>query len=156
MTPAVKTLQRAGLRFHIHEYVHQPGRAYGDEAAQMLGLALQRVFKTLVVSVDGDCRSLAVALVPVAAQLDLRRFAAALQVKKVGLASVRDAERATGYVAGGISPIGQRRRLPTVLDHSALTFDTIYVSGGRRGLEIELAPANLMALCGARAAAISK
>ena len=157
MTPAVQALKRAGIYFAIHEYPHQPGqRQYGIEAAQALGLAPARVFKTLITAVDGEPVQLVAALVPVAAQLDLRALASALQVKKVGMAPRRDAERATGYVAGGISPLGQRRHLPLVLDQSASAFDTIFVSGGRRGLEIELAPGDLLTLCSGRSAPIAR
>lgn len=157
MTPAVQALKRAGIRFTIHEYRHQPGeRMYGVEAARLLGLAPARVFKTLITAVDGEPAQLAAALVPVAAQLDLRALASALQVKKVCMASRRDAERATGYVTGGISPLGQRRHLPTVLDQSAAAFDTVFVSGGRRGLEIELAPGDLLTLCNGRSALIAR
>lgn len=141
MTPAVAAAERAGVRFVLHEYRHDPGAAYGLEAAEKLALAPSRVFKTLVASVDGR---LVVAIVPVGAQLDLRSLG-----KRAALAAQADAERATGYVAGGISPLGQRRRLTTILDESALEHDTIYVSAGRRGLEIELAPQDLVALTGA-------
>ena len=141
MTPAVAAAERAGVPFALHEYQHDRGAAYGLEAAEKLGLDPARVFKTLVASVDGR---LVVAIVPVAAQLDLRSLG-----KRAALAAQADAERATGYVAGGISPLGQRRRLPTILDESALEHDTIHVSAGRRGLELELAPQDLVALTGA-------
>jgi Cys-tRNA(Pro)/Cys-tRNA(Cys) deacylase len=141
VTPAVAAAERAGVRFTLHEYRNDRGAAYGLEAAEKLGLDPARVFKTLVASVDGR---LVVAIVPVAAQLDLRSLG-----KRAALAAQADAERATGYVAGGISPLGQRRRLPTILDESALEHDTIHVSAGRRGLELELAPQDLVALIGA-------
>ncbi len=138
----------AGIAFRLHEYEHDPRTAsYGREAVASLGLDPARVFKTLVAAVDGD---LVVAIVPVDAQLDLRALG-----KRAQLADTRVAERATGYVAGGISPLGQRRSLPTVLDESALAFETIHVSGGRRGLELELSPADLLALTGGRSAAIA-
>jgi Cys-tRNA(Pro)/Cys-tRNA(Cys) deacylase len=138
-TPAVTAAERAGIRFRLHEYEHDPAAAsYGLEAVEKLGVDPQRVFKTLVVSVDG---TLTVAVVPVEAQLDLRSLG-----KRAALADPKAAERATGYVAGGISPLGQRRALPLLLDESALTFETVFVSAGRRGLEIELAPADLLAL----------
>jgi Cys-tRNA(Pro)/Cys-tRNA(Cys) deacylase len=143
MTPAVAAAQRAGIAFTLHEYAHDDGAAYGEEAVAKLGLDPARVFKTLVVDLDGE---LTVAIVPVAEQLDLRALG-----KRSALARRDAAERATGYVLGGISPLGQRRRLPTLLDESALEFETIYVSGGRRGLELELAPADLLALTGGRA-----
>jgi Cys-tRNA(Pro)/Cys-tRNA(Cys) deacylase len=147
MTPAVAAAERAGIAFTLHEYAHEDGAAFGEEAAAKLGLDAARVFKTLVVERDG---ALAVAIVPVAAQLDLRALG-----KRTALARRAAAERATGYVLGGISPLGQRQRLPTLLDESALAFETVYVSGGRRGLELELAPADLVALTGARVARIA-
>ncbi len=147
MTPAVVAAERAGIPFTLHEYEHEPGAAYGEEAAAKTGIDPARVFKTLVVDRDG---SLAVAIVPVAAQLDLRALG-----KRAALADRAAAERATGYVLGGISPLGQRKRLPTLLDESALAFETIYVSGGRRGLELELAPADLVRLTDARVAAVA-
>lgn len=143
MTPAVAAAERAGIRFVVHEYEHDDGAPFGEEAAARLGLDPARVLKTLVVDRDGR---LTVAILPVSAQLDLRALG-----KRSALAPAAAAERATGYVLGGISPLGQRRRLPTLLDESALAFDTVFVSGGRRGLELELAPADLVALTGARA-----
>ena len=140
-TPAIAAAEKAGILFSVHEYDHDPGAAYGLEAAEKLGIDPARVFKTLVASVDGR---LLVAIVPVAAQLDLRSLG-----KRAAMADQAEAERATGYVAGGISPLGQRRRLPTVLDESALEHETIHVSAGRRGLEIELAPGDLVALTAA-------
>jgi Cys-tRNA(Pro)/Cys-tRNA(Cys) deacylase len=142
MTPAVATAERAGIRFVLHEYAHDEGAPFGEEAAAKLGVDPARVLKTLVVDRDG---ALAVAVVPVAEQLDLRALG-----KRAALAPRAAAERATGYVLGGISPLGQRKRLPTVLDASALAHDTVFVSAGRRGLELELAPADLVALTGAR------
>jgi Cys-tRNA(Pro)/Cys-tRNA(Cys) deacylase len=148
-TPAIAAAQRAGVAFTVHEYVHDPRAAsYGEEAADALGLDPERVFKTLVVDVDGE---LTVALVPVNAQLDLRALG-----KRVAMADMKLAERTTGYVAGGISPLGQRKALPTVIDETAELFDTIHVSAGRRGLEIELAPGDLAALTRARFAAIAR
>jgi Cys-tRNA(Pro)/Cys-tRNA(Cys) deacylase len=148
MTPAVVAARRAGIAFELHEYEHDPAaESYGLEAAERLGVEPERVFKTLVVAQDG---ALSVAIVPVAAQLDLRAHG-----KRAALAERADAERATGYVLGGISPLGQRRRLPAVLDESALAFETVCVSAGRRGLELELAPADLVRLTGARVARIA-
>jgi Cys-tRNA(Pro)/Cys-tRNA(Cys) deacylase len=142
-TPAIVAAERAGIAFTVHEYVHDPKAAsYGLEAAEKLGLDPAHVFKTLVADVDG---TLTVAIVPVEAQLDLKALG-----KRVSMADSKLAERTTGYVAGGISPLGQRKRLPTVLDASALACETIHVSAGRRGLEIELAPADLLALTGGR------
>ena len=138
----------------MHVYDHDPRRgAYGLEASDALGIAPERVFKTLVAEVDG---ALTVGVVPVAGQLDLKALAAAAGGKKAVMADVAAAERATGYVAGGISPLGQRRRLPVVIDSSALEFATIFCSGGRRGLEIELAPADLVRAVGARVAVIAQ
>ena len=138
-TPAIVAAERAGISFAVHEYVHDAKAAsYGLEAAEKLGLDPARVFKTLVADVDG---TLTVAIVPVEAQLDLKALG-----KRVTMADTKLAERTTGYVAGGISPLGQRKKLPTVLDASALAFDTIHVSAGRRGLEIELSPDDLLAL----------
>ncbi len=142
MTPAIVAAERAGISFTLHEYEHEAGAAYGLEAAEKTGVDPARVFKTLVVSQDG---TLAVAIVPVAAQLDLRALG-----KRAALAERAAAERATGYVLGGISPLGQRKRLPTLLDESALAFETIFVSAGRRGLELELAPGDLLAQTGGR------
>jgi Cys-tRNA(Pro)/Cys-tRNA(Cys) deacylase len=136
------------VQFSVHEYRHDPGAAYGLEAAEKLGLDPARVFKTLVASVDG---ALLVAIVPVAAQLDLRSLG-----KRAAMAGQVEAERATGYVAGGISPLGQRRRLRTILDESALEHETIHVSAGRRGLEIELAPQDLVALTDAEVRQIAR
>ena len=144
-----RLLTRAGVAFAVHEYRHDPRAAsYGLEAVEKLGLDAARVFKTLVADVDG---ALTVAVVPVEAQLDLRALG-----KRARMADASAAERATGYVAGGISPLGQRRALPTVVDASALDHETIHVSAGRRGLELELAPADLVELTGARVAPIAR
>ncbi len=138
-TPAVTAAERAGIRFSLHEYDHDPNAtSYGDEAAEKLDVDPARLFKTLVVSVDGE---LEVACVPVPAQLDLKALG-----KRAQLADKTHAERATGYVSGGISPLGQRRRLPTRIDSSALDHATILVSAGRRGLQIELDPRDLVRL----------
>ena len=144
MTPAINAAKQAGIAYRIHEYEHDPGAAsYGLEAAEKLGIPAERVFKTLVAEVDGR---LAVAIVPVATSLNLKALAAALGAKRAEMAEMAQAERSTGYVAGGISPLGQKKRLPTVLDGSATSFETIYVSAGRRGLEIELRPEDLLAI----------
>jgi Cys-tRNA(Pro)/Cys-tRNA(Cys) deacylase len=138
----------------VHSYDHDPRHgAYGLEASDALGVAPERVFKTLVAEVDG---ALTVGVVPVAGHLDLKALAAAAGGKKAVMADVAAAERATGYVAGGIAPLGQRRRLPVMIDSSALAFATIFCSGGRRGLEIELAPADLVRAAGAQVAAIAQ
>ena len=148
-TPAIAAATRAGVAFTVHEFRHDPrAESYGLEAVEKLGLEAARVFKTLVADVDG---ALTVAVVPVEAQLDLRALG-----KRARMAGAAAAERATGYVAGGISPLGQRRALPTVVDVSALDHETIHVSAGRRGLELELAPADLVELTGARVAPIAR
>ena len=153
-TPATVALSRAEIPFTLHEYDHDPRAAsYGLEAAEALGVAPERVFKTLLATVDG---ALTVAIVPVAGQLDLKALAGAVGGSKAAMAEVAAAERATGYVAGGISPIGQKRAHPTVLDESALGFETVYVSGGRRGLDLALAPADLVRATSASVAAISR
>ncbi len=155
MTPAVKALERARVPFTLHEYAHDPAStAFGEEVVEKLGQDPARVFKTLIASVEG--KGLAVGIVPVAASLDLKALAAAVGGKRAAMAELGEAERATGYVAGGISPLGQRKRLPAVLDESALGWPTIFVSAGRRGLQLELAPADLARLAGARTAPIAR
>ncbi|WP_210491829.1 Cys-tRNA(Pro) deacylase [Patulibacter sp. SYSU D01012] len=142
-TPATIAARKSGVDFRLHEYEHDPSAdSYALEATEALGLDPARVFKTLVVSRDDG---LAVCIVPAADTLDLRALG-----KRVELAPMAKAERTTGYVAGGISPLGQRRRLPTLVDDSALEQETVYVSAGRRGLEIELAPADLVRLTDAQ------
>ena len=148
MTPAVTAAKRAGIEFEVLEYdAGDSGEPYGIGAAHALGIAPECVFKTLVVDLSG--RSLAVAIVPVAARLDLKALASVLGAKRAAMAEPAAAERATGYVRGGISPLGQRHRLPVAVDESALGFERIHVSGGRRGLEIGLAPGDLVRLVGA-------
>ena len=145
MTPAIKTAKKANVIFHVHKYEHDPSSSsYGEEASSKLGIDADRVFKTLVVSI-GD-KEFAVAVLPVSRQLDVKLFAKALGIKKVMMADKKDVERMTGYVLGGVSPIGQSKRLLTVIDESAENFDTIFVSAGRRGLEIELSPKDLSSL----------
>ncbi|MGQ0576327.1 MAG: Cys-tRNA(Pro) deacylase [Pseudonocardia sp.] len=151
-TPATVLLGRQKVAHRIHSYPHGGGQAYGPEAAELLGLDPARVFKTLVADVDG---TLTVGVVPVSATLDLKALAAAVGGKRARMADVAAAERATGYVAGGISPLGQRKRLPVVLDSSAERFETVFCSGGRRGLEVELAPGELARLTGATVAPIA-
>ncbi|MGW5052917.1 Cys-tRNA(Pro) deacylase [Actinokineospora sp. NPDC004072] len=151
-TPATALLVKRKVAHSVHSYEHDPRQPFGVEAAAALGVDPQRVFKTLLAEVDG---ALAVGVVPVAAQLDLKALAAALGGKKARMAEVAVAERVTGYVAGGISPLGQKKRLPTVLDASALEFPTMFCSGGRRGLEIEVAAADLVALLSATVAPIA-
>ncbi|MGN6334298.1 MAG: Cys-tRNA(Pro) deacylase [Motilibacteraceae bacterium] len=153
-TPATVALTRAGVAFEVRAYEHDPAApSYGLEAAQVLGVEPERVFKTLLADVDGR---LVVAVVPVSGQLDLKALAAAVGGKKAAMADPAVAERTTGYVVGGISPVGQRKALPTVLDASALAHATILVSGGRRGLDLELAPSDLIAITGASTAPVGR
>ncbi|HEX5522071.1 MAG TPA: Cys-tRNA(Pro) deacylase [Pedococcus sp.] len=153
-TPATSALTRAGVDFGLHPYEHDPSAAsYGLEAAEALGVPAAEVFKTLLV--EGE-RGLVVGIVPVERSLDLKAVAAAVGVKKVSMADPQDAERATGYVVGGISPLGQKRALPTVLDESALALGRVYVSGGRRGLDVSLSPDDLVALTRAVTARIAR
>jgi Cys-tRNA(Pro)/Cys-tRNA(Cys) deacylase len=151
-TTATVALERAGLPFTVHEYAHDPRHeSYGREASEALGVSADRVFKTLIAAVDGN---LVAGVVPVEGQLDLKALALAVGGKRAVMAEVAAAERATGYVAGGISPVGHRRRLPVVLDASAMAFTSVFCSGGRRGLEIELAPADLVRAANATVASI--
>ena len=151
-TPATLLLQQAGVPHTLHKYVHDPAATdFGLEAARELGLPPERIFKTLMVMADAN---LAVAVVPVSGNLNLKFFAAALGAKKSVLADPLAAQRRTGYVLGGISPLCQRQSSPTVLDSSAVDYPTILVSGGRRGLDIELAAQDLIRLTGARLAVI--
>lgn len=152
-TPATALLSSKRIEHTVHTYEHDPRHeSYGNEAAEALGVAPERVFKTLVADVGGQ---LTVGVVPVTAQLDLKALAAAVGGKKARMADTAAAQRATGYVVGGISPLGQRSRLPIVVDASVERFGTVLCSGGRRGLEIELAPADLVHLTGATVAAIA-
>ncbi|MET9549305.1 Cys-tRNA(Pro) deacylase [Streptomyces sp. NPDC006627] len=153
-TPATVALTAAGTAFTVHAYEHDPAHpSYGEEAAEAIGVSPDRVFKTLVAEVDGE---LTVAVVPVAGSLDLKALAAAVGGKRAVMADPAAAERTTGYVRGGISPLGQRKRLRTVLDDSAWAHATICVSAGRRGLEVELAPGDLAELTGAVLAPVGR
>jgi len=155
VTPAVHAARQAGIAFVLHEYRHDPRAAsYGLEAAEALGLDVARVFKTLVAAPEG--KGLWVAVVPVAGLLDLKALAQAAGAKRAVMVEPKAAERATGYVVGGISPLGQRQRLSTVVDAGALRYPTIFVSAGRRGLEIELAPSDLITLCAAKVAPVGR
>jgi len=158
MTPAILAVRHSGCPFQVHEYSHNAAQqhAYGLEAVKALQLQPERVFKTLLVVLDGNPKRMAVAIVPVAHQLDVKAIAKALGAKKADLADVKQAERITGYVVGGISPIGQKRLLPTAMDESALNFETIFISAGRRGLEIELGPEALLSICQADAVALCR
>jgi len=152
-TPATLALTKAKVAHTVHEYDHDPAaQSYGEEAAEVLGTDPRRVFKTLLATVDG---ALHVAVVPVAGSLDLKALAAAVGGKRAAMADPVLAERTTGYVRGGISPLGQRKRLPTVLDATALDHPTVFVSAGRRGLEVELAPDALAELTAAHVAPIA-
>jgi Cys-tRNA(Pro)/Cys-tRNA(Cys) deacylase len=154
MTPAVKALERAKVSFRLQEYDHDPrAAAYGLEAAQALGVAPDAVFKTLLAELDG--RELVVAIVPASATLNLKALAKAAGGKRAQMADPTAAERSTGYVRGGISPFGQKRRLRTFVDASVEELQTVHVSGGRRGLEISLAPADLVRVTRARLAPVA-
>ncbi len=160
MTPAINLAKQRGLDYRLHEYIHDSNAAsFGLEAAEKLGVDVTQVFKTLVVLTDTDV--LAVAILPVDKTLNFKKMAKALSVnkmlacKKVQMADPKQVERSTGYVLGGVSPLGQKKRLPTVIDELAQTHSTIYVSGGRRGLEIELPPAQLATTLTARFASIT-
>jgi Cys-tRNA(Pro)/Cys-tRNA(Cys) deacylase len=153
-TPAMVALTKAGIAYTVHPYEHDPrASSYGLEAAQALGVEPARVFKTLVADVDGR---LVVAVVPVTGQLDLKALAAAVKGKKAAMADQALAERTTGYVVGGISPVGQKRRLATVVDSTLMDFATVFVSAGRRGADLELSPHDLVAMTGAEVAAIGR
>lgn len=153
-TPATVALAAAGIEFTLHAYDHDPRAAsYGLEAAQALGVGPERVYKTLLADVDGR---LTVAVVPVSGQLDLKALARAVGGSRAVMADVAAVQRATGYVVGGISPVGQKRPHPTVVDESALPQPTVFVSAGRRGLDLELAPADLVAITGAITARVGR
>ncbi|HET7763369.1 MAG TPA: Cys-tRNA(Pro) deacylase [Phycicoccus sp.] len=153
-TPATAALTAAGVAFTVHPYDHDPAApSYGAEAAEALGLPPEQVFKTLLVDTGSG---LAVAVVPVVGSLDLKAVASALGVKKVAMADPSAAERATGMVLGGISPVGQKRALPTVVDETVHLFDVVYVSGGRRGLDVGLTPDDLVRLTSATVADIAR
>jgi Cys-tRNA(Pro)/Cys-tRNA(Cys) deacylase len=154
-TPAVKVLEKAGVPHTLHPYdpEHPTDQGFGEAAVAALGVDPRRVFKTLVARVDGG---LTVAVVPVSGTLDLKALAGAVGGRKAVMADPADAERSTGYVVGGISPLGQRTSLPTVVDDSALGFDTVMVSAGKRGLQVELPPAELVRLTRARTAPIGR
>ena len=145
MTPAINLAKKAKIKYTVHEYSHDTSvDSYGQEAVQKLGIDPKKVFKTLVVITED--KKLAVGIVPVCSKLSMKNMAKALQYKKTSMAEAIEVERSTGYILGGVSPLGQKKRLQTVLDKSALNCDTMFVSAGRRGLEIELAPEDLLSL----------
>ena len=153
MTPAINLLKKHKITHQVHEYEHEAGcEAYGQEAVEKLGLDEHRVFKTLVIQVDNQ--QLAVAVIPVPCMLSMKQVAKVLGVKKAAMADKQEVLRSTGYVLGGVSPLGQKKRLRTVIDASAEHFDTIYVSAGRRGLDLELKPGDLKMLLKAEFATI--
>jgi Cys-tRNA(Pro)/Cys-tRNA(Cys) deacylase len=153
-TRATELLTRRAIRYRLHHYDHDPrDPSYGLEASEALGVPPGRVFKTLVADVDGQ---LTVAVVPVSGSLDLKALAAAVNGKRAAMADPVQAERSSGYVTGGISPVGLRKRLPVIIDESALSHVTVYCSAGQRGLEIELAPVDLITAAGARTAPIAR
>jgi Cys-tRNA(Pro)/Cys-tRNA(Cys) deacylase len=153
-TRATEALTGLGISYTIHRYSRDPRHSsYGEEASEALGVPPERVFKTLIADVDGQ---LTVAVVPVSGSLDLKALAAAVSGRKAAMADPVQAERASGYVTGGIAPVGLRKRLPVVVDESALGYPTVFCSAGQRGVEIELAPADLVAAAGARTAAVAR
>jgi len=156
-TPALDILTAAGVAFTVHEYDHTASDHFGDETVAALGVTPERVFKTLIASITPSGKpELVVGIVPVSGQMDLKALAAAVGAKRADMADPAAAQRSSGYVVGGISPLGQRTRLRTVVDASAVTYETVLVSGGRRGLQVELAPADLVRLTDAIVAEIGR
>jgi Cys-tRNA(Pro)/Cys-tRNA(Cys) deacylase len=156
-TPATAVLDAAAIGYQLHSYDHDPATtSYGAEASAALGIDPDQMFKTLVIDIGSTRPELAVAVVPVSEQLGLKQFAAVLGAKRAALAEAGLVTRTTGYILGGVSPLGQKVELPTVIDETAQLWDTIFVSAGKRGLDIELAPDDLLALTGARYADIAR
>ena len=157
MTPAINILKKKKIPHTLHSFTHDPASgSYGEEVVAKLSFAPERVFKTIIIALDGDPKKLAGAIVPVTGFVDLKKSAKAAKAKKAAMADPREAERATGYITGGISPVGQKKRIPLFLHESALSWKTILVSAGKRGLELELAPKDLSAAAGVKPADILK
>jgi len=147
MTPAIDQIKKAKIAYSVHEYTHSPScSSYGEEAAEKLGLSIARVFKTLVIRLDDE--RLIIGILPVASMLNMKQIAKAAKAKKAVMAEKTLATKVTGYILGGVSPLGQKKKLPTFIDSSAANFPTIYISAGRRGLEIELRGEDLVELTG--------
>jgi len=157
LTPAINLLKKKKIKHNVHSFKHDPNfGAYGDEVVEKLGFEAERVFKTIIVALDGNGKNLCGAIVPVTGLTDLKHVAKAAGAKKAAMADPKEAERATGYVTGGISPVGHKKRIPLLLDAQAMDHTTIMVSGGKRGLELEIAPEDLIATTGAKVASIHK
>lgn len=157
MTPAINLLKKKKIKHNVHSFKHDPNfGAYGDEVVEKLGFQAERVFKTIIVALDGNGKNLCGAIVPVTGLTDLKHVAKAAGAKKAAMADPKEAERATGYITGGISPVGHKKRIPLLLDAQAMDHPTIMVSGGKRGLELELAPEDLIAATGAKVASIHR
>lgn len=155
MTPAINLAKKKKIAFKIHQYEHDPNAlSYGEEAADKLGISSSQVFKTLVISTESG--QLNVCVVPVVATLDMKKAAKALKAKKATMAEAGKVQASTGYVLGGVSPLGQKKRLPTLIDQSAQNYETVFVSAGKRGLEIELSPTDLQQLTNATFVEIAK
>ena len=155
MTPALNILKKTKIKYKVHSYEHDPNsKAYGEEAAEKLNVPFDRLFKTLIASADDE--KFITALVPVSKQLDLKKMVRATGSKKAKMAEKQDVVRTTGYILGGVSPMVQKKKLTTVIDISALNFDTIFVSAGRRGLQIEISPQDLASLTHAVYSEISR